>query len=69
MNADIDELNERTYRAYFRKEGNACSITKKGQESQVNGHSYGFLTLIFPNLRHLEHTTFPSMACVFGGLV
>ena len=41
-------------RAYSRKEGHACGIAKKGQESPVKGHNYGFLPLIFPNLGHLE---------------
>ena len=29
-------------------------ITKKGQESPVKGHNFGFLPLIFDNLGHLE---------------
>ena len=44
-------------RAYSRKEGHACSLTKKGQESPVKGHNCGFLPLILPNLGHLEHCT------------
>ena len=29
-------------------------MTKKGQESPVKGHTFGFLPLIFANLGHLE---------------
>ena len=42
------------YRAYSRKQGHACGITKKGQESPVKGNNSGFLPLIFNNLGHLE---------------
>ena len=41
-------------RAYSKKYGHACGITKKGQESPVKGHSFGFAPLIFANLGHLE---------------
>ena len=41
-------------RAYSRKSGHACGITKKEQESPVKGHNFGFLPLIFANLGNLE---------------
>ena len=53
-----------TSRAYSRKYGHVCGITKKGQESLVKGHSFGFLPLIFANLGHLERYT-PSKWYVF----
>ena len=43
-----------TSRACSRKYGHVCGITKKGQESLVKGHSFGFLPFIFANLGHLE---------------
>ena len=48
------QLNYIFDRAYSRKQGHACGITKKGRESPVKGHNCGFLLLIFPNTGHLE---------------
>ena len=42
-------------RAYSRKQGHTCGITKKGQKSLVKGHNCRFLFLTFPNLGHLGH--------------
>ena len=36
---------------------NACSVTKKEEESSAKGHMCGFLPLVFPNLGHLERYT------------
>ena len=35
-----------TVRAYSRKQGHACGITKKGQENSWKGHNYDFFPLI-----------------------
>ena len=43
-----------TDRAYSRKYGRACGLTKKGQKRSVKGHNYQFFPLNFPNLGHLE---------------
>ena len=50
----IMPINARAIRAYSRKKGYACGMTKKGQNSSVKGHNCGFLPLIFPKLGHLE---------------
>ena len=47
-------------RAYSRKEGHACDVTKKGQESPVEEHNCGFLPIIFRNSGHLERYTPPK---------
>ena len=57
--------SERSW-AYSRKYGYACGVTKKGQESPVKEHSFGFLPLIFANLEHLERQT-PLNGMCFGG--
>ena len=45
------------FRAYSRKKGHVCVITKKEKESPVKGHNYESSALTFPNLGHLECCT------------
>lgn len=52
-----------TIRAYSRKAGHVCGITKK-RESLANGHNYDFFPPNFTNLGHLECHTLPKQNVV-----